>query len=101
MEPMVLQEIFLSRTVPWYLSPGTWFLGRRQLLVLDAMGLVGRLAELLPALLHVGLVVALEPAHLAFALERQDVRRDPVEEPAVVADHDGAAVERQERFLEH
>jgi hypothetical protein len=46
------------------------------------------------------LVVALEPDHLAVALEGQDVRRDAVEEPAVVGDHDGAAGEVQQRLLE-
>ena len=44
--------------------------------------------------------VALEPADLAVALEREHVRRDPVEEPAIVADDDGAAGERLEAGLE-
>ena len=49
-------------------------------------------------LLALGLVVgevALEPAHLGVALEREHVGGDAVEEPAVVADHDGAARERE------
>jgi hypothetical protein len=46
------------------------------------------------------LVVALEPDHLAVALERQHVGGDAVQEPAVVADHDGAAREADERLLE-
>ena len=44
----------------------------------------------------VGLVVlevALEPLDVAVALERQNVRGDAVEEPAIVADDDGAACE--------
>src|SRR5207244_12162307 len=45
-----------------------------------------------PVLLVLG-VVALEPDHPAVALEGQDVGRDPVQEPAVVADHGGAAGE--------
>ena len=44
--------------------------------------------------------VALEEPDLAVALEREDVRRDPVEEPAIVADHDDAARERLEARLE-
>ena len=44
--------------------------------------------------------VALEEAHLAVALEGEDVGRDPVEEPAVVADDDDAARERLEAGLE-
>ena len=43
---------------------------------------------------------ALEPGRLRVALEGEDVRRDPVEEPAVVGDHDGAAGEVDERILE-
>ena len=44
--------------------------------------------------------VALEPRHLAVALEGEDVRRDAVEEPAVVGDDDGAAGEVEQRVLE-
>ena len=46
------------------------------------------------------LVVALEPDHLAVALEGEDVGGDAVEEPAVVADHHRAAGEGQQRLLE-
>jgi hypothetical protein len=45
------------------------------------------------AVLLVLAVVALEVDDLAVALEGQDVGRDPVEEPAVVADHDGTTGE--------
>jgi hypothetical protein len=44
--------------------------------------------------------VALEPAHHAVALEGEHVGGDAVEEPAVVADHHGAAGERLEARLE-
>ncbi len=37
---------------------------------------------------------------MAVALEGEDMRRDAVEEPAVVADDDGAARVILERFLE-
>ena len=63
-------------------------------------GPVGLGAELLVAEALVGLEVALEPAHLRVAFEREHVGGDPVEEPAVVGDDDGAAGERQQRLLE-
>src|SRR5439155_25867454 len=44
--------------------------------------------------------VALEPLDVAVALERQDVRRDAVEEPAIVADDDRAARELQQAVFE-
>src|SRR5919206_125099 len=53
-----------------------------------------------PAVRFVGLVVALEPDGLGLALERQDVRGDAVEKPAVVADDDGAAGEGEERLFQ-
>ena len=62
-----------------------------ELLVLDPVRLVRVDAQ---APLPVGLVllvVALEPDRLAVALEGEDVGGDAVEEPAVVADDDGAA----------
>src|SRR5882757_1489570 len=72
----------------------------RQFAVADAMRLIGCGAE---ALLPVGLVVlvvALEPDDAAVALECEHVRRDAIEEPAVVADHDRAAGELQQRDFE-
>src|SRR5262249_42014379 len=72
----------------------------RQLPVLDAVGLVGVGAEAALAVGLVVLVVALEPDDLAVALEREHVRRDAVEEPAVVADHDRAAREAEKSLLE-
>ena len=61
---------------------------------------VGLGAELLVAEALVGLEVALEPAHLRVALEREHVGGDPIEEPAIVGDDHGAAGERQQRLLE-
>ena len=46
------------------------------------------------------LVVSLEPDHAAVALEGQHVRRDAIEEPAVVADHHRTAGECEQRVLE-
>src|SRR5262249_12261854 len=55
-----------------------------------------------PPLLVVLIVgeIALEPFDVARALDREAVRRDAVEEPAVVADDDGAAGEVLERLLQ-
>jgi hypothetical protein len=69
-------------------------------LVPDRIGLVGLGAEAAVAVGLVVLVVALKPFDLAVALERQHVSRDPVEEPAIVADHHRAAGELEERVLE-
>jgi PAS domain-containing protein len=57
-------------------------------------------AEALFAIGLVVLVVPLEPRDLAVALEREDVRRDSIEEPAIVGDDHGAAGERQQRVFE-
>ena len=46
------------------------------------------------------LVIPFEPDHLAVSLEGQHVRRDAIEEPAVVADDDGAASEIEQRLFE-
>src|SRR5512140_749251 len=59
----------------------------------------GRAETLLPVSLVV-LIVPLVPDSLRIALERQHVRRDPVQEPPVVADDDRAASELEERILE-
>lgn len=58
------------------------------------MRLVGGSAELFAAERLVVGDVALEEADLAVALESQDERRDPVQEPPVMADHDHAPGER-------
>ena len=61
---------------------------------------IGLGPELLAAEALVGLEVALKPAGLGVALEREHVGRDPVEEPAIVGDDHRAAGERQQRLLE-
>src|SRR5262249_3351124 len=71
-----------------------------QLPILDAMRML-RLGTQTPlAVRFVILVVPLEPDDLAVALEREHVRRDAIEEPAVVADDDRAAGEVEQRLLE-
>src|SRR5215831_322323 len=72
----------------------------RQRLEADAVGLVGLGAEAALAVGLVLLVVALEPDHAAVALEGEDMGRDAVEEPAIVADDDGAASEVAQRLLQ-
>src|SRR6266404_1206843 len=78
----------------------TWFLRANERLVLDAV----RLERIGPAGLSdpLGVLrpVALEPRHLRVAFEREDVRRDAVEEPAIMRDHHGAAREVEQRILE-
>src|SRR5262249_7599789 len=69
-------------------------------LVLDAMRLVGVFAFATLVVLGVFLIVAFEPDDFRIALERQDVRGDAVEEPAIVRNHDSAAGEREQRFFE-
>src|SRR5690242_4300581 len=71
-----------------------------QLLVADAMRLVGLLAEPRLAVGLVGLEVALEETHHGLALEGEDVGGDTVQEPAVVGDHHHAAGELEQRLLE-
>src|SRR3954453_1754402 len=72
----------------------------RELLVFDAMG-NGRVGPQ-PAhlVLLVILEIALEPLDVAVALEREDVGGDTVQEPAIVADDDGAAGKILERLFQ-
>src|SRR5690606_26780209 len=71
-----------------------------KLLELDPLRLHGGLAQALLLVLLEVLEVALEHDDLGVALERDDVRADAVEEPAVVADHHHAAREVKDRVLE-
>src|SRR6185436_20542465 len=71
-----------------------------ELPVFYAMRLLGFHAEALAAIGLVVLVVALEPHDAALALECEHVCGDAVQEPAIVADHDGTAGEADERLLE-
>src|SRR5262249_7468270 len=71
-----------------------------ELLVLDAVWLVDGFAELALLVVLVLAEVALEPTHLAVALEGEHMGGDAVEEPTVVADHDRTSGERLETGLE-
>ena len=53
-----------------------------------------------PLVLFIRLEVPLEPLHVAVALERQDVRRQPVQKPPIVADDHRAAGELDQRILQ-
>src|ERR1700761_3177203 len=61
----------------------------RQLLILHPVGDNRVLSEPTHLVLFIILEVALEPFDMAVALEGQDMGRNTVEEPAIVADDDG------------
>ena len=64
------------------------------------MRLVGGGAEAPLPIGFVVLTVALEPHDLAVPFEGEHVRRNAIEEPPVVADHNRAARKVEQRFLE-
>ena len=70
-----------------------------QFLIAQSMRLIGFITQALAALGLVSLIVAFAPNGLAVAFEGQNVRGDAVQEPAIVADHHGAAAEIQERLF--
>src|SRR3954471_3151787 len=72
----------------------------RQLLVLHPMRDDAVLPQPAHLVLFIVLEIALEPFDMAVALERQDMRGDAVEEPAVVADDDGAAGKFLQRLFQ-
>ena len=72
----------------------------RQLLELHPMRLGSVSAEALLLVLFVFAIIALEKDRLAIAFESQDMSANTIEEPAIMADHEGAAREVQERFFE-
>src|SRR5687767_12161144 len=86
------------RSVMYLTQPPT--LRAHQLPVRHPMRLIGVDALPLAEILLVRPVVPLEPHDLGVPLEREDVRRDAVEEPAIVGDHDGTSREIDERILE-
>ncbi len=71
-----------------------------QLLVLKPVRLIRRHAQAFAALVVVGLEIPFAPVDVAVPFERQNVRRQAVEEPAVVAHHHGAADEVGHRFFQ-
>ena len=67
--------------------------------ILNAMGLIGFLAEPAMSLRFVIGIVAFKPHHLAVTLEGQDMRGHAVQEPTIMGDHHRAAGEIQQRLL--
>src|SRR6516165_2334879 len=72
----------------------------RQLLIPNTVRLIRLRPQANSSLVLIRLVIALVPDGLAVAFERENVCRDAVEEPAVVADDDCAAAEVQEGVFE-
>src|SRR5215207_3498357 len=97
---VTLPYVRRERAVMLSALPGPSRLVAGELAVRGAVRAGGLDAEPLDLVLLVVLEVALEPEPLRLALVGEDVRRHPVEEPAVVADHDGAARELQQRALQ-
>src|SRR5689334_15721970 len=75
-------------------------LAAQKRLVFEPVWLIGLGTQPRSPVLLVLVVGAFEPDDLRVALEGEHVRRDPVEEPAIVGDDDGAAGEVDERVLE-
>src|SRR5215813_13362955 len=75
-------------------------LSANQLLIRDPMRLVGISSLPLVQVFGICPIVALEPDDFAVAFEGEDMRRDTIQEPAIVRNHYGAAGEIQERFFE-
>src|SRR5258708_4122737 len=71
-----------------------------ELLILNALRHDRILAEAAHLVLLVVLEIPFEPFDTAVAFEGQNVGRDAVEEPAIVADDDGAAGEILQRLFE-
>ena len=64
------------------------------------MRLVGFDAEPLAALFFVGLEVSFADVDVAVPLKSNDVRRDAVQEPSIVADYDNTTREVYDGFFE-
>src|SRR5262245_27577579 len=69
-------------------------------LVLDSVRLVSVVALPTLEVFVVETVVPLKPNDLGLSFERENVRRDSVEEPAVVRDHHRTSRKVQQRVLE-
>src|SRR5207244_7157890 len=72
----------------------------RELLIANPVRAIRFLAEPLPPVGLVLAIIAFKPHDLAVSFERQDVGRDAVQKPAVVAAHHAATAEPLEPFLQ-
>jgi hypothetical protein len=70
-----------------------------QFLILDPMRIIRITAQAVVTVGFIILIVAFKPDHLAIAFESQNVRRDPIQKPAVVRNDHRAAGESQQRFF--
>lgn len=64
-----------------------------QLLILNPMRLLRIFSKSTLPIRLVVRVIPLEPNHVAIAFERENMRGDAIEEPAIMRDHDSAAAE--------
>jgi hypothetical protein len=71
-----------------------------QLSVLDPVRLIGLFTDAFSPLGFIRLVVPFAPHRLAVPLERQDVGRNAIQKPAIVADDHGATTKVQETVLQ-
>src|ERR1700734_2714405 len=71
-----------------------------QWLVADSMRLSRILAFAFLMILNILLIVAFEPDNFGVTLKGEDMRRDAIEEPAIVRDDHRAARERHQCILE-
>src|SRR5210317_1009267 len=72
----------------------------RQTAITNPVRLIGILAESSFAIFFVFRVIAFVPDHLGIAFESEDMGRNAIEKPAIMADHHGAAAKVFESFLE-
>ena len=68
--------------------------------LLTSVRLVSGHSQPSPSLLFVSLEIPLAPVDVAVPFERQNVRGDAIQKPAIVADHHHATGEVQDRFLQ-
>jgi len=68
--------------------------------ILDAMGLAGGGTESQFSVRFVFRIISVEPDDLTLPFKGEDVRRNAVEEPAIMADHQGAAGKIFQGFLQ-
>src|SRR3546814_5821436 len=87
-----------KRWAPLWAPPPPPSRSARQLLIRRRVRARRIVAEAADLVLFIGFEISFEPFDMAIALERQDVRREAIEEEAVVADDHGAAREIFERF---